>query len=129
MYHLDAVCTESHVVNAVMNLVDNSIWWIDFTKSNEKSVYIDISPEYKGYTTIIVADTGPGFTVATELLGEPFVTAKPDGEGMGIGLHLTKLIMESLGGKILYPDYGDFYVPEKYKNGAIVALAFKEKKE
>ncbi|MDR1148133.1 MAG: ATP-binding protein [Spirochaetaceae bacterium] len=125
--HIDCICTESHVVSAIMNLVDNSIWWIDFSKKKEKSIYIDISSELKGYTTIIVADTGTGFTIPVNLLGKPFVTDKPDGAGMGIGLNLTTLIMESLGGKILYPDYDDFFVPQKYKDGAIVALAFKEK--
>jgi signal transduction histidine kinase len=125
--HLECICTESHVVSAIMNLVDNSIWWINFSKKKEKSIYIDISSELKGYTTIIVADTGTGFTIPVNLLGEPFVTAKPDGAGMGIGLNLTTLIMESLGGKILYPDYGEFFVPPKYNDGAIVALAFKEK--
>jgi signal transduction histidine kinase len=125
--HLDGICSESHVVNAVMNLVDNSIWWMNYAKMTEKSILIDISSEYKGYSTILVADTGPGITIDHELLGKPFVTAKPEGEGMGIGLHLTTLIMESLGGKILYPDSGDFSIPKKYETGAIIALAFKEK--
>jgi signal transduction histidine kinase len=127
--HLDGICSEAHVVNAIMNLVDNSIWWMNYAQKNEKSVFIDISPEYKGYSTIIVADTGPGITIDRALLGQPFITAKPEGEGMGIGLHLTTLIMESLGGKILYPDFEDFSIPDKYKNGAIIALAFREKKE
>lgn len=125
--HLDGICSESHVVNAVMNLVDNSIWWMNYAKMAEKSIFIDISSEYRGYSTILVADTGPGITIDHELLGKPFVTAKPEGEGMGIGLHLTTLIVESLGGKILYPDFEDFSIPEKYKTGAIIALAFKKK--
>jgi nitrogen fixation/metabolism regulation signal transduction histidine kinase len=128
MEHLDCMCTESHVVNAIMNLLDNSIWWIEFSKKKEKSIYIDISSEYKNHVTIIIADTGTGFTVPTDILGEAFVTGKPEGAGMGIGLYLTTLIMESLGGKIMYPEFGDFSVPEKYKNGAIIALAFKEGK-
>jgi signal transduction histidine kinase len=124
--HLNGLCTESHVMNALMNLIDNSIWWIDFSGKNQKSIFIDISSELKEYTTIVVADTGTGFTIPIELRGEPFVTYKPDGIGMGIGLHLTTLLMESLGGKIIYPDFGDFFIPEIYKQGAIVALAFKE---
>lgn len=123
--HLDGICSESHVMNAVMNLVDNSIWWLDYAKTQDKSIFIDISPELSGYTTIIIADNGPGFALPTEMLGKAFVTAKPEGAGMGIGLHLTTQIMESLGGKILYPSWGDFTLPEKYKKGAIIALAFK----
>ncbi|GHV92414.1 hypothetical protein AGMMS50268_29170 [Spirochaetia bacterium] len=127
--HLDCICSEAHVISAIMNLVDNSIWWMNYAKKTKRSIYIDISSEYKGYSTIIVADTGPGITIDRELLGQPFITAKPEGEGMGIGLHLTTLIMKTLEGKILYPEFEDFSLPKKYKDGAIIALAFKEKKE
>lgn len=47
---------------------------------------------------------------------------------MGIGLHLTKEIMNSLNGKLLFPEPDDFDIPEEFKNGAIVALAFKKEK-
>lgn len=126
--NLDGICSKSHVMNAVMNLVDNSIWWMDYAQTRDKSIFIDITPEFEGYTTILVADNGPGFAIPTELLGKPFVTAKPEGAGMGIGLHLCTQIMESLGGKILYPAWGDFYIPDEYKTGAIVALAFRKEK-
>jgi C4-dicarboxylate-specific signal transduction histidine kinase len=76
-----------------------------------------------------VADTGPGISLDRELLGQPFMTTKPDGEGMGIGLHLTTLFMDAMKGKILYPDFGDFSLPEKYNAGAVVALAFRKKEE
>ena len=123
----NVLCSEVYVINSIMNLVDNSIWWMNNFHVNKKSIYIGFSSEYKGYSTIIVADTGPGISIDRELLGQPFMTTKPDGEGMGIGLHLTTLFMNAMKGKILYPDFGDFKLPEKYKNGAIVALAFKKK--
>ena len=46
---------------------------------------------------------------------------------MGIGLHLTNEIMESLGGKLIFPESEDFDIPEKYSKGAKTALAFKIK--
>jgi len=125
----NGLCSESYVINSIMNLVDNSIWWMEYMQSKKKSIYIGFSSEYKGYSTIVVADTGPGILLDHELLGKPFMTTKPDGEGMGIGLHLTTLFMDAMKGKILYPDFGDFSLPEKYKKGAIVALAFKKKEE
>jgi anti-sigma regulatory factor (Ser/Thr protein kinase) len=123
----NGLCSESYVINSIMNLVDNSIWWMESLQSKKKSIYIGFSSENKSYSTIIVADTGPGISLDRELLGRPFMTTKPDGEGMGIGLHLTTLFMDAMKGKILYPDYGDFTLPEKYKKGAIIALAFKKK--
>ena len=34
-------------------------------------------------------------------------------------------IMASQGGALAFPDVGDVELPEKYKNGAVVALVFK----
>jgi hypothetical protein len=123
----EGLCSETYVINSIMNLVDNSIWWMEALQTKRKSIYIGFSTEHSGYSTIIVADTGPGISLDRELLGKPFMTTKPDGEGMGIGLHITTLFMDAMKGKIMYPDFGDFSVPEKYKNGAIVALGFKKK--
>jgi signal transduction histidine kinase len=125
----EGLCSESYVINSIMNLVDNSIWWMESLQTKKKYIYIGFSSELKGYSTIVVADTGPGITLDRNLLGKPFMTTKPDGEGMGIGLHITTLSMDAMKGKILYPDFGDFSLPERYKKGAIVALAFKKKKE
>lgn len=124
---LEAFSSESYLLNAVMNLFDNSIWWLDYAKTENPQIYITITDALEGYYTIIIADNGPGFVISKEELTLPFVSAKPAGLGMGIGLHLTKIIMENLKGKLLFPEAEDFSLPNKYKNGAIVALAFRRK--
>jgi len=121
--HLDGWCSEDHVVNALMNLFDNSIWWIDYSRTKDPEIYLDISDALKGYVSILVADNGPGFSLPTEEIIKPFVSNKPD--GMGIGLHLTHQIMISLGGKLLFPENDYFNFPEKFRSGAKIALAFK----
>jgi len=121
--NLDAICSEAHVLNALMNLYDNSIWWLEYSRTKEPTIYIDISDQVPKYVCIVVADNGPGFTLPTDEIIKPFVSNKPD--GMGIGLHLTHEIMESLGGKLIFPESEDFDIPEKYSKGAKIALAFK----
>lgn len=34
--------------------------------------------------------------------------------------------METMGGKVLFPDINDFEISEEYKTGAAIALVFKE---
>lgn len=122
--NLDALCSEDHVLNALMNLFDNSIWWLGYSKTKHPRIFLDVSDALSGYVSIVIADNGPGFSKSTEEIVKPFVSDKPG--GMGIGLHLTNQIMESLGGKLLFPELDIFEIPQRYENGAIIALAFKK---
>src|SRR5262249_7925855 len=56
-----------------------------------------------GSLTIEVEDRGPG--MPPEVLarvGEPFFTTKPPGRGMGLGLFLTRNVVEGLGGRLAF---------------------------
>jgi len=120
----DGYCSEDHVLNALMNIFDNSIWWLGYSKIKNPEIFIDISGNLDGYVSILVADNGPGFTLPTEEIIKPFITNKSG--GMGIGLHLTLQIMISLSGKLIFPVDSIFNFPEKYMKGAKIALAFKK---
>jgi len=48
-----------------------------------------------------VRDRGPGMTGdVLRRIGEPFFTTKPPGHGMGLGLYLTRAVVEGLGGEL-----------------------------
>lgn len=50
---------------------------------------------------ISVVDTGRGMSEEVlSRVSEPFFTTKPPGRGMGLGLYLTRAVVESLGGNI-----------------------------
>ena len=125
---LSGVCSDNYFVNAIMNLFDNSIWWLKYAKIKDPKIYLTTTDEKNGYSTVIVADNGPGFIPSKDELGTPFLTAKPAGLGMGIGLHVTKEIMKSLGGMLIFPEKDDFDIPQQFQKGAIVALAFRKGK-
>lgn len=64
-----------------------------------KELTVSIQNSGKDMLAVVVSDTGPGISdeIATQLF-QPFVTTKP--AGMGIGLSISKRIIESHGGSI-----------------------------
>ena len=45
---------------------------------------------------------------------------------MGLGLHIASEVMAAQGGKISFPDKGDYDIPEDFQDGAIVVLSLKK---
>ncbi|WP_424353504.1 ATP-binding protein [Methanosarcina mazei] len=117
-------CSRSLVAATIMNILDNSLWWLKYKGNNEKKVIIKLTDEIPQHLTIVIADNGPGFTLPTEQLTKPFITGKPD--GMGIGLHIANEVMNAHGGEILFPEPEDFLIPDDFKEGAIIALSFRK---
>lgn len=56
-----------------------------------------------GFVEFIIDDRGVGMPAElTERLGEPFVTTKPDGDGMGLGIYIAQLVADQLGGTLKF---------------------------
>jgi signal transduction histidine kinase len=119
-------CSDSLILGTIVNIIDNSIWWLNYGRVQFKKLFIDLSDELPGYLTIIIADNGPGFTLPPEDAVKPFISNKEG--GIGIGLHLAYEIMNSHGGELLFPSSNQFTIPKDFRTGAIVALAFKKEK-
>lgn len=121
------------LIGAIMNLIDNSIYWLDqkaFKKleakeSFIKKIFIDVVSD-DTFVHIIVADNGTGILLPTEDITEPFVTGKKNGAGMGLGLHIASEVLNAQGGKLSFPDTGDFDIPEEFEEGAKVVLSLKK---
>ncbi|MBK9958754.1 MAG: sensor histidine kinase [Chitinophagaceae bacterium] len=119
------------LIGTIMNLIDNSIYWLDqrgykASENNEKfkkKIFISIIEEEK-YLNMVIADNGTGFLIATDDITEPFVSAKPG--GMGLGLHIASEIMEAQNGRLIFPEHGDYELPNEFKTGATIVLAFKK---
>jgi len=121
------------IIGSIMNIIDNSIYWLDqrgfkAKENNEvyqKRILIDLV-EDGNYLNLVIADNGTGFLIPTDDIIEPFVSAKPGGMGMGLGLHIASEIMDAQKGRLFFPEKGDFELPEEYEDGAVVVLAFKK---
>jgi signal transduction histidine kinase len=121
-------CSRRLLISTIMNLVDNSIWWLDNKwgdAAGKKKILVEPIEDLDGHRAILVADNGPGFIDPPEYLTEPFISRKPD--GMGLGLHIASEVMKAQGGTLVFPEKGDVEIPKEF-DGALVALSFKERK-
>ena len=121
------------LIGAIMNLIDNSIYWLDqkafkkleASESFVKKIFIDVVTD-DAFVHIIVADNGTGILLPTDDITEPFVTGKKNGAGMGLGLHIASEVLNAQGGKLSFPDWGDFDIPNEFEQGATVVLSLKK---
>jgi len=91
----DSIELEQCVLNLLMNAFDA----IAEAGSDRRGVTIKVTPEKTGWIGVSVRDNGAGIDPAVaNRLFEPFVTTKS--EGMGLGLLVTRSIVESHGGRI-----------------------------
>ncbi len=94
----------------ILNLMDNA-----YRESPTTPITIELV-KLDGQLHLSIQDQGPGFPdLVLKKLGEPFVTTKP--EGTGLGLYVTSVFIQSLG--------GDLKVTSGPKNkGATVKLSW-----
>lgn len=117
-------CTRNYILMVLMNILDNSIWWLAHKygrKKGVKKIYITITCTIDGSVILIIADNGTGFTMPIEYVIKPFFTKKPG--GMGLGLYIADQIMNAHKGKLIFPDRSDYDIPEDI-DGAVVGLLF-----
>ncbi len=115
------------LIGTLMNIVDNAIYWLDqqYFKSIDKSesfskkIWINIIDE-TDYINIVIADNGTGFLVSINNVTEPFVSGKPG--GMGLGLHIASEVMLAQKGRLIFPNEGDYNIPNEFNSGATVVL-------
>ncbi len=129
---LEIECSENFIINAMMNLVDNSIYWFKYhekrlvQENKPRKILIDII-EFDDKVGIVVADTGFGFSIPAETAVLPFKTTKIAGDGMGLGLYFVNEIMKMHNGnlKIITNDFEREKLGiDKEFNGAVVILEF-----
>lgn len=105
---------------AVLNIVDNSIYWLRAKKNQYRQSLREFQPRInisfgtteEGRKFIRIKDNGNGFEDPFDLLIEPYYSRKTD--GLGLGLYLVNEIIIRLGGRL--NGYND--------NGAVIELIF-----
>jgi len=80
----------------LLNLVDNSI------RSGAKNIWIELRRK-ENVVSVAVSDDGPGVPAdVVHRIFDPFFTTRVEGEGTGLGLHLSRRIAQECGGELRY---------------------------
>jgi two-component system sensor kinase FixL len=91
------------VQQVVVNLVRNAVDAMTAVPSERRELEIGVRPEGSAMAAVSVADTGPGIRLdVADQLFQPFITTKRS--GMGVGLSISRTIVEAHGGRIWVED-------------------------
>jgi signal transduction histidine kinase len=111
------------LLTMLMNLIDNSIYWLEAVNRQEKGIFI--SAQRRGTDiSLLVVDNGTGFKDKVEDLVKPFFSRKEN--GIGIGMYLIDTAMMQFGKLNVIYDKQELLarnVPPLF-DGAAVELVF-----
>ncbi|NNK08974.1 MAG: response regulator, partial [Myxococcales bacterium] len=80
----------------ILNLLDNSI------RAEPTNIWIELR-QTGNLISVAVADDGPGVPAdVVHRIFDPFFTTRVEGEGTGLGLHLSRRIAQDCGGELRY---------------------------
>lgn len=87
------------VETVLHSLVSNAVDAIAAANVRERYIRVEVAAMRDGWVRCSVADSGPGISPAiADRLFEPFATTKPT--GIGLGLAMSRSMIESHGGKL-----------------------------
>lgn len=98
-HRLPAVRVDSNVLKQiVINIAMNALQAME---AEGGRLLVETRAPGRSEVCIVIADTGPGIAAgAQERIFEPYFTTKRPGEGTGLGLFVTRTLVENLGGRI-----------------------------
>lgn len=80
---------------AIAHIVNNAIDAFDRTQPAEKCIHIDIGQDASQRSVVTIRDSAGGIDpVLLERIFDPYVTSKFKKQGTGLGLYMTRLVIE-----------------------------------
>ncbi len=119
------VCASNVIVGALLNIFDNSLYWLNTYAIEEKKLYINFR-DYRDEIGLLIVDNGKGFTINSEDAIRPFISMKNG--GTGLGLHIVDEMMKVHNGRLIIRNSNEVDIPKEFERGAIIELIFKKEK-
>jgi C4-dicarboxylate-specific signal transduction histidine kinase len=95
---VSVVADPDRLVQVIVNLVQNAS---DAMRERDGRLRIWAQKELSGFVAIHFADDGPGISEKIrQRLFEPFATTKPQGEGTGLGLYTSYMLVQAMRGTL-----------------------------
>ena len=92
---------ESGLTQVIVNLVVNAAQAFREADPARNRIALAASAEPAGRVTLTVSDNGPGIPESLQRrIFDPFFTTKPVGQGTGLGLSVSRTIVDALGGEL-----------------------------
>ena len=119
---IEAFCMDADIMQLVINLLDNSIYWLDVNNKPDKRIEILLDGDK---STMLFSDSGCGISKENrDFVFDPFFSTKGE-EGRGLGLYISKRLLERCGNSIRLAEAEE----ECLLCGASFVITFKEKAE
>jgi len=119
---LIAKCTMAEVLQILINLIDNSIYWLNTIDNDDKTILVTLDGNS---TQMIFSDNGPGVRDDDKAyIFEPFFSGKGS-EGRGLGLYIIRSILNNNDYSIHLADIHQ----EKKLSGANFVVSFMKDSE
>lgn len=98
-YRLPVVSVDGNALKQIiLNIVMNALQAME---SGGGRLLVESTSTNNAEVCIIISDTGPGIAEESlERIFEPYFTTKKPGEGTGLGLFVTRTLVENMGGRI-----------------------------
>ncbi len=94
---LEVAVDMDRLVQVLVNLLQNAV---DALRDRDGTITISAARE-GSWVALTVEDDGPGIpAVVRDRLFEPFATSKPPGEGTGLGLYTSYMLVQEMGGEL-----------------------------
>ena len=98
-FHLPLIQVDANLLKQILlNIIMNALQAME---DDGGKLLVETAAAGTGKVCLIIADSGPGIPAeAIDRIFDPYFTTKKPGEGTGLGLFVTKRLVENMGGEI-----------------------------